>query len=385
VLDIFPDFHLPTRVFINPNVLEDAGQIISPLGSRAVIITTSTDLGKMEGVIESLSSRISSSGTSCIVYDEIPEIPNTEFIDSAAYFCKRTNCDLVIGFGGIESINAAKAVSLLTNNFLFCDDLFSDPVVSPPVNLVTIPTHPIFGFEIMPLFYITDIHDFLKKVYRNNYLYPATTLIDPNISINTNEEETASAGICSLAIATESIVSKVTNDFTNTYSLKAMDLIFKNLTHAYRDPRNPQPRHPLAVASVLSGVAFNTSYLSLSLAIGMALSSKSNISMDKAMALILPHVMEYNLTASPGRYVQMAKVMDEDVREITVIEAAIKAIEGVRRIEMDVDIPQRLSQLGILKSEFTSVAEIASKYPFIENAPRPLSRDEIETILIAAY
>jgi alcohol dehydrogenase class IV len=38
-----------------------------------------------------------------------------------------------------------------------------------------------------------------------------------------------------------------------------------------------------------------------------------------------------------------------------------------------------------MKSEFTSVAEIASKYPFIENAPRPLSRDEIETILIAAY
>jgi alcohol dehydrogenase class IV len=385
VIDIFPDFHLPTRVFINPDVLEDAGQIISPLGSRAVIITTSTDLEKMEGVIETLSSRISSAGTSCIVYDEIPEIPNTEFIDSASYFCKRTNCDLVIGFGGIESINAAKVVSLLMNNFLFCDDLFSNPVVNPPVNLVTIPTHPIFGFEIMPLFYVTDIHDFSKKIYRNNFLYPTTTLIDPNISIHTNEEETAAAGICSLAIATESIVSKVTNDFTNTYSLKAMDLIFKNLTHAYRDPRNPQPRHPLAVASILSGMAFNTSYFSLSLAIGMALSSKSNIPMDKAMALILPHVMEYNLTASPGRYVQMAKVMDEDVREITVIEAAIKAIEGVRRIEMDVDIPQRLSQFGILKSEFTSVAEIASKYPFIENAPRPLSRDEIETILIAAY
>jgi len=385
VIDNFPDFHLPTRVYINPDVLEDAGQIISPLGSRAVIITTSTDLEKMEGVIEALSSRISSSGTSCIVYDEIPEIPNTEFIDSASYFCKRTNCDLVIGFGGIESINAAKVVSLLMNNFLFCDDLFSNPVVNPPVNLVTVPTHPIYGFEIMPLFYVTDIHDFSKKIYRNNFLYPSTTLIDPNISINTNEEETAAAGICSLAIATESIVSKVTNDFTNTYSLKAMDLIFKNLTHAYRDPRNPQPRHPLAVASVLSGMAFNTSYFSLSLAIGMALSSKSNIPMDKAMALILPHVMEYNLTASPGRYVQMAKVMDEDVREITVIEAAIKAIEGVRRIEMDVDIPQRLSQFGIMKSEFTSVAEIASKYPFIENAPRPLSRDEIETILIAAY
>jgi alcohol dehydrogenase len=385
VNDFFPDFHLPTRVFINPGILESAGDIISPLGSRAVIITTSTDLEKMEGPIQALASSVTAAGTACMVYDEIPEIPNTEFVDSAAYFCKRTNCDCIIGFGGIESINVAKAVSLLANNYLFCDDLFTAKKINPPITLVTVPTQPIFGFEIIPLFFITDIHDFSKKVYRNNHLYPAAAIIDPNIAVHLNEESTAAAGICSLAIATESIVSKVTNDFTNTYSLKAMDLIFKNLTHAYRDPRNPQPRYPLAVASVLSGVAFNTSYLSVSLALGMALSSKSSIPMDKAIALILPHVMEYNLTSSPGRYVQMAKVMDEDVREITVIEAAIKAIEGVRRIEMDVDIVQRLSQFGILKSEFTSVAETAVTYPFIENAPRPLNRDEIETILIAAY
>lgn len=383
--ELFPDFHLPSRVFINPGILETAGSIISPLGSRVVIITTSSDLEKMESVVQTLSAAISASGSACIVFDEIPEIPNTEFVDSAAYFCKRTNCDCIIGFGGIESINVAKAVSLLVNNFLFCDDLFTAEKINPPINLVTIPTQPIIGFEITPLFYITDIHDFSKKVYRNNYLYPTAAIIDPNIMINTNEETTAASGICSLAMATESIVSKVTNDFTNTYSLKAMDLIFKNLAHAFKDPRNPQFRYPLAVASVLAGVAFNTSYLSVSLALGMALSSKSSIPMEKAIALILPHVMEYNLTSSPGRYVQMAKVMDEDVREITVIEAAIKAIEGVRRIEMEVDIAQRLSQFGILKSEFTAVAQAAASYPFIENAPRPLNRDEIETILIAAY
>lgn len=382
---IVPDFHLPTKIYLNPGIIEDIGSIIAPLGSRAVLITTSSDLEKMEKIIESISLSISAAGISCIVFDEIPEVPNTEFIDSATYFCKRTNCDIIIGFGGIESINAAKAVALLAKNYLFCDDLFSNPQVIKPLPLVTIPIKPIFGFEILPLFYITNIHDFSKKVYRNNYLYPEITIIDPDLAVYTNEEETGAAAICSLAIATESIISKVTNDFTNTYSLKAMDLIFKNLNHAFKDPRNPQPRHPLAVASVLSGVAFCTSYLSLSLAIGMALSSHKNIPMDKAIALILPHVMEYNLTSSPGRYVQMAKVMDEDVRDITVIEAAIKAIEGIRRIEMEVDIPQRLSQFDILKSEFTSVAETANSYPFLENAPRPLNKDEIETILIAAY
>lgn len=382
---IFPDFHLPTKVYISPGILEEAGEIAAPFGNRAILITTSDDLEKLEGSIEEIQQRVASAGISCIVYDEIPETPNTEFIDSAVYFAKRTNCNLIIGVGGIESINAAKAIALLTTNFLFCDDLFSNPKVNAPLNLITIPTQPIFGFEILPLFYISDIHDFSKKVYRNNYLYPAATIIDSNLSISTNEEQTAAGGICALAMATESIISKVTNEFTNTYSLKAMDLIFKHLVHSYKDPRNPQPRHPLATASILAGVAFSTSYLSMSLSIGLALSSKTSIPMNKAIALVLPHVMEYNLTSSPGRYVQMAKVMDEDVRDITVIEAAIKAIEGVRRIAMDVDIPQRLSQFGILKSEFTAVAELAVSYPFLQNAPRQLNKDEIETILIAAY
>ena len=95
--------------------------------------------------------------------------------------------------------------------------------------------------------------------------------------------------------------------------------------------------------------------------------------------------MEYNLTSAPGKYVQMSKVMDEDVRDITVIEAAIKAVEGVRKLALDVEIPQRLSQFDINKGIFSKVAEITLSYPFIHNAPRALNRDEVETILIAAY
>jgi len=77
--------------------------------------------------------------------------------------------------------------------------------------------------------------------------------------------------------------------------------------------------------------------------------------------------------------------MDEDVKDITVIEAAIKAVEGVRKIEIEVEIPQRLSQFDIPKNELSKIADLTMQYPFIENAPRPLTKNEIETILIAAY
>jgi alcohol dehydrogenase class IV len=92
-----------------------------------------------------------------------------------------------------------------------------------------------------------------------------------------------------------------------------------------------------------------------------------------AMAILLPHVMEYNLTTSAGKYVQIARALEEDIHDITVIEAAIKAVEGVRKLYLDLKVPQRLSDFEVDKALLPEIAGMASAFPLIE------------TILIAAY
>ncbi|MBN1500430.1 MAG: iron-containing alcohol dehydrogenase [Spirochaetes bacterium] len=384
--NIIPDFHLPTKIFVKPDILKSTGKILSEIGSRAIIISTAEDIEKLESSLDRLVSTLRADGIFCLIYDEIPAVPNTEFIDSAVYFAKKTSCDMIIGFGGTESINAAKAVALLTSNFNFCEEIFDfQGKLEKPVPLVTIPSHPIFGFELLPVFYMNDIHSSTKKVYTNNMLYPHFSILDPAIPSPAYEHEIGPIGMSAIALAAESLISQNINEFTNTYALKAIDLTFRHLVPAFKDPHNIHVRTPLLTASILAGIAFSTCYLSISLSIGLAMSSRTNIPLSHSIAVLLPHVMEYNLTAAPGRYVQMAKVMDEDVREITVIEAAIKAIEAIRRLEIEVDIPQRISQFGISKTEFSPTANLAMTYPFTYNAPRSLNRDEIETILIAAY
>ncbi len=380
-----PDFYIPTEVYLKQDVVSELGGIIGGIGSRALIITTPRDLQKFSDALDRVAHSLHGSDIAFIVYDDLVDIPNTEYVDSATYFAKKSHCDVIVGFGGIESINVAKAVSILSSNYLFCDDLFENPQVNQPLPLVTIPTHPIFGFEILPQLFINEIKHQFKQVYAHRYLYPRATVIDPAFATVIDDESTAYGSISALSLATESVISKTNNQMVNTYALKAIDLTFKFLPLAYREPGNITARAHLAMASVMSGIAFTVCNLSVSMAIALALSSRTGVSVPQSMSLLLPHVMEYNLTSSPGKYVQMSKVMDEDVRDITVIEAAIKAVEGVRKLEIDSDIPQRLSSFEIPKTEFSRIAEIALNYPFLENAPRPLSRDEIETILIAAY
>jgi alcohol dehydrogenase len=382
---VIPDFFLPTEMFIRQDIITEIGNIIKNYGSRAVLITSAQDLAQFFSTVESISKSINNANIGFIIYDEIFDSPNTEIADSAAYFIKKSHCDIILGFGGIDSINIAKAVSILVNNYIFCDNLFENPETNPPIPLVTIPAYPLYGFEVLPMFYLEEIREMEKKVYANRSLFPRATIIDPQISTITGDEITAYSNICSLALATESVISKNANGMVNAYALKSIDLIFKNLPIAYREPNNISARLQLSHASVMCGIAFSVSWLSITLAIALAISSRSNIPVNNAMGVILPHIMEYNLTSSPGKYVQMSKVMDENVRDITVIEAAIKAVEGVRKLEFDINIPQRLSQFSINKNEFSKIAEIAINYPFIENAPRSLTRDEIETILIAAF
>ena len=147
-----------------------------------------------------------------------------------------------------------------------------------------------------------------------------------------NEEKAMKLSLSTLAIATESVISTNNNDIINTFALKSIDMIFRNLPITYREPQNIIPRTYLSTASVMAGIAFSIAYLSITLSISLALASKSDISMESAMSIILPHIMEFNLTSSPGKYVQMSKVMGEDVKEITVIEAAIKAVEAIRKL-----------------------------------------------------
>lgn len=381
-----PDLHLPTEIYILQDSINSMSDVVSRHGSRAILVTTTSDIEIFHQEIDSLSTTLRQSGIGCMIYDQLPPIPNTEDIDIAVSFCKKTNCDLIIGFGGPQSIHSAKAICLLTSNYIFCHDLFKNPQLpKAPLPLVTVPAYPVYGFEVMPMLVLEEIYEHTRKAYFNRILFPAATVVDPQLSLKATDETVMKNALCALALSTEAVISKQNNDIINTFALKAIDFTFRNLGTIYNDSQNIVPRQYIATASVMSGIAFSGTFLSASMAIALAIASRCDLDMESAMCVIAPHIMEFNLTTAPGKYVQMSKVMGEDVRDITVIEAAIKSVEAIRKLSADISIPQRLSHYNVEKNEFRTLANLALNYPFISNAPRPLTRDEIETILIAAY
>ena len=73
------------------------------------------------------------------------------------------------------------------------------------------------------------------------------------------------------------------------------------------------------------------------------------------------------------------------MKDISVIEAAIKAVEGIRKLFLEINLPTRLSEFEIKKYELPDIATESVLFPHIENAPRVLNKNEIESILLAAF
>ncbi len=105
---------------------------------------------------------------------------------------------------------------------------------------------------------------------------------------------------------------------------------------------------------------------------------------QRVSSVILPHIMEFNLTAAANKFIQIAMALGEKVADITVIEAAIMAIESIRRMMIDLHIPQRLSEYNITQENIEYASRIASQYDFLTFIPRPAGRNEINEIFSAA-
>ena len=383
---LIPEFNLPSDIYVRQDIVPEIPGIVAQYGTRVLMISTKNDTELHHKIIGQISLNLKKAGIGCIVFDNIPPNPNTEDVDEVVIFAKKTNCNIIVALGGNEAVNVARAVSILISNYLFCDSLFGNPAL-PNANLplIIIPTRPLYGFEIVPIFHLHDLIQKKHDIFSNKNLFPMAAIIDPNLSKFTPHDFFLRSVFASLAISIESLISQSNNDLSNTFALKSVDFIFKNLADYHNNPDNLNVRQQLETASVMSGIAFSVSIYSTSLAIALALTSIYKIDIELIINIIISHVMEYNLSSSTGKYVQIAKVMGENCRDLTVIEAAIKAVEGMRKTQNEYGLVQKLSEFEINKNDFKPIAKIASTYNINDNSPKALNAGEIEAILASAY
>lgn len=379
-------FHFPTQVHTGKDAMKAVPDITTRFGNKALLVTSRRQFQDSD-LVERLHQNLLTKNINTLVYDDTGVDGESGEVDQIALLAKSARCDVVIGLGGDTVLNVAKAVALLCTNpgeatdYLTEQDGYRLQISREPLPTILCPTA--FGTlgEVTPGFVLKDAGDGFRKKLYNTKVTPTCAVMDPALTKGLSRKYVAASALLVLAYAVELYTSSEANAISDCFSEKAIELVHGVLPVIQKDPDNVEARGQLQTASLVLAYGAAAAPLGPIYALCEAITSKMSTYKGSLATVLLPQLMEYNLTSSPARYVQVVKFLGEDVSQISVLEAAIKAVERVRLSIEAFNIPTRLGDLGFTRDMIPDVTQIFSRFEESKNNARPIAAEDLRIIL----
>ena len=373
----FKKFAMNTTVLMGENVCEQIGPQADLLALRRIMLVTDEGLLKA-GVVDRVSNHIDKKKFEVKVFAEIKPDPSVKVVDKVAAFAKDNGIDLVISVGGGSPIDAGKAIAVVANNGGSSADYEGlDKYTKPPLPLFAIPTTCGTGSEVTFGAVLTNTDTNYKFILYGYNCAPRVAFLDPNLILGIPKKVMVPTGMDALTHAVESYLSKAATPQSRPLALEAIRLISQNFVQAAQNTNDLQAISNMLYAANIAGIAFACSRLGIVHAMALPLGAFFHVPHGVANSILLPHGLEYNLGSDNSRYCDIARAMGQNTAELSDEQAAQKAIEGIKRIAVQVGAPAKLSELGVEADKIESMAKDAMKSSHIPANPRPIREEEV--------
>ena len=379
-------FYSPNKVLFGPNTVKSVGNEILQLGGRKVLIITDPGIVQAN-LLQPVKASLEAAGVSHALYDQVKPEPPVACVEEAVEKFKSEKCDLIVGVGGGSSLDVAKAVSLkLTNDMSVLEMCGVDLVKKRGVPKIFIPTTSGTGSEVTRVSVLIDEKQKVKTVINSLYTLADVAIVDPLLTLSVPPKVTADTGMDAMVHAIEAYVAMSATPFSDILAERAIQWIARYLPMAWAKGSNLEARYYLSLAATMAGMAFASGGLGAVHALAYPVGTGFQLSHGRANAILLPHVMRYNLPGNPERYGVMANLMGRDVEGLSSMEAAELAVEAVQDLLSQIAIPYRLRDYGIPREAIPRLVEGGMSYArlFIIN-PRDLTEQDVRSVYEEAY
>ena len=377
-------FQIPTQIIYGKDSLSQLGDVASKLGITQVQIVTDSGLVN-SGVVDQVQNQLNKAVIGYTVYDQVEANPTVQTIDLAAEQYQREECNGVIALGGGSPLDAGKAVGVLaTNPGKVSDYLGVDKVKVPTAPVIAIPTTAGTAAEITDVTVLSDPDRKAKIGLRSAYVAPRVAILDPTLTLGLPPAPTRDSGLDALTHAIEAFICVNAWAASDALVLKAIELIGRYLRTAVHNGRDLEARDGMLTASLLAGMAFHNTKLTLVHAITGPLGGAFNLPHGAINAIILPYAMEYMLPGAIDKYAQIATALGEPTAGLSRRAAAEKAVLAVKQLSQDVDLPPGLSYYGVKDDDLPPLSKTIAGSFMVPLAPRVANADEILAVCRAS-
>ncbi len=359
-------------IFAGSGSSAQLGAHIAASGVKKILVVTDKPLVEL-GVVDTALQGIKDAGIAFTIFDGVLPDPVFDVVQKGLAAYKQHGCDSVVAIGGGSSIDSAKVIATLATNDVEISSLvgFGKAKADLPP-LFAIPTTSGTGSEATLGAVITNGETHEKLIMSSNNMLPLAAALDPTLMLGLPPHITAATGMDALTHGIEAYIGTWDRGSARDFSIKAVKLVFDNLRQACSDGGIASVRQNMATASFYGGVAINQVNVGSVHAIAHQLGAKYGVPHGLANAMVLPHVLEFSLSAGAPALARLAAAADVAVAGNSEQDNARLFIEAVRQLSHDVGISTTCAELKEADIPALVQAAIAES----SSCPVPLLMDD---------
>lgn len=379
-------FQGPANILFEAGAVRKIADLVSQYGAGRVLLVTDKGV-RTAGLTKDAEAGMAAAGMSVTLFEDVVADPPSHVIESAAALCRDRQIELVVSIGGGSALDTAKLVAYLAKSPERLDAIYGVGLAKGSrLPLLLAPTTAGTGSEVTPIAIVTTPTTEKKGVVSPR-LIPDWAILDPELTLGLPAHVTSATGIDAMVHAIEAYTSKVKkNPMSDQLARQALALLSTNIRRVCQDGRDLEARSQMLLGSMLAGMAFANAPVAAVHALAYPIGAIFHVPHGLSNALVLPHVLEFNLPAAEALYAELAEIVKPGLRVTSPRDRARAFIDEMISIGQDCAVPGSLSAVGIGQDDLKKLAEDAMKQTrLLVNNPRPLTLEDAYAIYSAAY
>lgn len=376
---------LGTSVLLGVGTAKEVGETFQGAGGKKVLIVTDSGVVKA-GLLHPIQQSLEKAKIPYEIFDRVEPNPSDRTVMEGVRLFQKTECNAILGIGGGSPLDASKAIQVMASHpgeiYEYFGAAAASKITLPRPYLIGIPTTSGTGSEVSRGAIITNTKTNTKSVIRTG---PSSlAILDPEMTLTLLPMLTAATGMDALSHHIEACVSNAYQPVCTALALEGIRLVGRSLKKAVEKGDDLDARTDMAVASMMGALAFQKG-LGAVHSLAHQLSTEADVHHGLANAIMLPHVMRFNIPNAQEELAQVARALGEKVDSLTAAQAAEQACVGVARLSSSIGLPSRLRDVGVKENQIPPMAEKAMGdwcHPF---NPRPCTKDDMAALYQAAF
>lgn len=384
-------FHSVPRIAVGENSCGAIVDILLAAAGRrpgAVLLVSDKQIHAL-GLLQEAMNALAAEQIEVHLYTDISPDPPQSQVLKCANFARENGVEAVLAIGGGSSMDVAKVVALLAAPQ--CEQTIEsmygvDQVTGERLPLVLAPTTAGTGSEVTAVAIITT-GETTKAGIVSPRLFADAAILDPSLTASLPASICAATGVDAMVHAIEAYTSKhKKNPVSDQLALNALRLLAGNIAAACEPDSPVQVRQNMLIGAMQAGQAFANAPVAAIHALAYPLGGHFHISHGLSNALVMPHVMRFNLPQCAELYAELALYLGLSDPHEDVKDQGAALIDFLEKLMQSLKMPVTLSACGVGEDSLELLAGDAMlQTRLLINNPRELQYEDALAIYREAY